>query len=59
MSTKEKVKIEIENLPDDVLEQVYQFINSLKTKKKSHHKLRTVNLNGQFDDVNIREQAYE
>lgn len=33
MSTKEKVKIEIENLPDDLIEQVYEFINSLKAKK--------------------------
>jgi hypothetical protein len=59
MTTKEKVKIEIDKMPDSLLEKVYNYINSLKTKTPKKRKIHTYNLQGQLDDMNVREKAYE
>jgi hypothetical protein len=59
MTTKEKVKREIDQMPNDTLEKVYKYICSLKKKTVQQKKVRTFNLKGQLDDVNIRERAYE
>lgn len=59
MTTKEKVKIEIDKMPDDLLEKVYKYINSLRAKTTQKKKIHTFKLKGQLDNVNIRERAYE
>jgi hypothetical protein len=59
MTTKEKVKKEIDKLPNDLTEKVYRYINSLRGKTKRRRKIHTFNLKGQLDNVNIRERAYE
>ena len=59
MTTKEKVKKEIDKMPNDLLEKVYKYINSLRTKTIHTKKIHTYNLKGQLDNVNIRERAYE
>ncbi|TVM00423.1 MAG: hypothetical protein CV087_13725 [Candidatus Brocadia sp. WS118] len=59
MVTKEKLKKEIDKLPQDLLKQVYQFIHSKKGKTRKKNRIRSFNLKGQFDDINIRENAYE
>ncbi len=59
MTTKEKIKKEIDKLPDDIIEKLYKYINSLSTPKKSKKKIHTFNLRGQLDNVNLRERAYE
>ncbi len=59
MTTKEKIKKKIDELPDDLLEQVYQFINSMKANNSNKKRVRTFKLKGQFDKVNIRHSAYE
>jgi hypothetical protein len=58
MITREKVKKETDKMPNDLLEKVYKYINSLRAKTIKK-KIHTFNLNGQLDDVNIREKAYE
>ncbi len=58
MTTKEKVKKEIDKMPNDLLEKVYKYINSLRIKTTQKKKIRTFNLNGQLDNINIRERAY-
>jgi hypothetical protein len=58
MTTKEKVKHEIYRLPDELIERVYKYINSLR-RIPVKTKLHTFNLKGQLDDVNLREKAYE
>ena len=58
MTTKEKVKKEIDKMPNDTLEKVSRYINSLKTKTTQKRKIHTFNLRGQLDNVNIRERAY-
>lgn len=59
MITKEALKAEIDKLPDNLLEEVYKFINSIKTIRPRKRKLHTFKLKGQFDNINIRESAYE
>jgi uncharacterized alkaline shock family protein YloU len=59
MTIKDKVKKEIDKMPEDTLKQVYIFIKSIKFKKTQKKEIHTFKLNGQFDNVNIREKAYE
>jgi len=59
MTIKEKIKDEIDSLPSDLLEDVYRFIYSLKQKKKSTRELHSFQLKGQFDELDVRKEAYE
>lgn len=59
MITKSRIKREIDRMPDDLLEKVYEYINRLTTTKKNTRKFPTYKLKGQFDNINIRERAYE
>lgn len=59
MTTKEKVKREIDKMPNELLEKVYKYINSLRTKTIIRKKIHTFSLKGQLDNVNIRKRTYE
>lgn len=59
MTTKEKIKKNIDELSDDLLEKVDQYINLIKADDSKKKKVRTFKLKGQFDKVNIRHSAYE
>ena len=59
MIIKEKIKKEIDKMPDDVMQEVYEFIHNIKTTKTRKRKLHTYKLKGKFDNVNVRESAYE
>jgi DNA replication initiation complex subunit (GINS family) len=59
MLTKERIKREIDRMPDELLEKVYKYIHSLAPKKNTKKKLHTYKLKGQFDHINARERAYE
>ena len=59
MITKARIKRKIDRLPNEFLDKVYNYINSLTTTKKRIREIHTFKLKGQFDDVNIREKAYE
>ncbi len=59
MTTKERVKKEIDRMPNDLIEKVYKYITSLEAKKAGKKRIRTFNLKGQLDNVNVRERAYE
>lgn len=59
MTTKEKIKKNIDELSDDLLEKVDQYINLIKADNSKKKKVRTFKLKGQFDKVNIRHSAYE
>lgn len=58
MTTKEKLKEEIDRLPSNQLDDVFQFIYSIKTKKIKTRKLHSFKLKGQFDKLDIRKEAY-
>ena len=59
MITKERIKREIDRMPNDLLEKVYKYINGLKSPKINKKKFHTYKLKGQFDNINARERAYE
>lgn len=59
MTTKERIKNEIDQIPDELLEDVLKFISNIRSEKKVSGKLHTYKLKGRFDNLNIREAAYE
>lgn len=59
MTTKEKIKKEMDKMPSDLIEKVYQYISTLGVKKTKKNRIHTFNLKGQLDDMNIRAKAYE
>ncbi len=59
MTTKEKIKQKIDMLPDDVLTLVQKYIDNINPKKQPKKTIKTLHLKGQYDNVNVREIAYE
>ena len=60
MNTKEKINQLLEGLSEKELERVEQLVEEIKSKKGHRTKyLRTHNLGGKYDQVNIRDAAYE
>lgn len=57
--TRDRIKREIDKMPDDLLEKVYKFISGLKSAKPDRKKIKTYKLEGQYDNINVREKAYE
>ena len=59
MSIKETLQQQIETLTESELQEVARLIERLKAPKKRSQYLKMYDLKGKFDDLNIREQAYE
>jgi len=59
MTTKEKIKQEIDRLSDQELEKVYLYLTSLKQQKKAKSDIRSLHLKDKLDNQNIRSVAYE
>ena len=59
MVAKERIKRKIDYMPNDLLEKVYKYINELAGRNTTKKKFRTYKLKGQFDNINVRERAYE
>jgi len=59
MISREKLKKEIDKIPDELLEQIERFIQTIKYKQRKKKTLHTFHLHGKYDDINIREEAYE
>jgi len=59
MSTVEQLKKEIEDLPEDVLDELDQYIHDLRQREKPQKPLPVFHLKGQFDHKPIRDLAYE
>jgi hypothetical protein len=59
MIPKEKIKQEIDQIPDELAEKVLDFIRYLKRTKQRKKSIRSFKLNGAYDRMNIRERAYE
>ena len=59
MITKARIKRKIDKMPNEFLDKVYNYINTLTSTKTKVKKTHTYKLKGQFDDMNIRAKAYE
>ena len=59
MISKEQIKKEIDQMPDELVEQVYVYITDIKKTKKRKKPIHTYKLKGAFDRTDIRKKAYE
>ena len=53
MTTKEKIKKRIDLLPDELVEQVQKYLDSIKTQQRPKKRIRTLHLKGQYDNLNV------
>jgi len=59
MAIKDKIKREIDKLPENELEKLYLYLHSLNKKTKKKLKIRSLKLHGKLDDKDIRSVSYE
>ena len=59
MITKEKVKRKIDRLPKNLLNKVDKYLDTVISEITEKKKIHTFKLKGQFDDIDVRESAYE
>ncbi len=59
MKIKEKIKKEIDQMPDELLYEVEKYLKTVNKRNVEKRKIRKLHLRGQYDDINIRQKAYE
>ncbi len=59
MELKEKIKHEIDSIPEEYLPEIQRYLEALKRKKIREKQIKTIHLKGKFDNLNIRKIAYE
>ena len=59
MELKEKIKHEIDSLPEEYLPQVERYLETIKSRDIKKRQIKTLHLQGKFDNINIRRVAYE
>jgi hypothetical protein len=59
MTIKEKIKKDIDQLPNELIEQVQKYLNSIKPTPQKKKTIHTFHLKGEYDNINIRQKAYE
>jgi len=59
MELKEKIKKEIDMIPEEYLPQIERYIKIIKSEKTKKKQVKTTNLKGKFDNIDIRRLAYE
>ena len=59
MKLKEKIKKEIDMIPEEYLPQIERYIQIIKRVKTQKKPVKTAHLKGKFDNMDIRKIAYE
>ena len=59
MELKEKIKKEIDMIPEEYLPQIERYIKIIKSEKTKKKQIKTTHLKGKFDNIDIRKSAYE
>ena len=59
MELKEKIKKEIDMIPEEYLPQIERYIKIIKSEKTKKKQVKTTHLKGKFDNIDIRRLAYE
>ncbi len=59
MTIKENIEKEIDLLPDELLDQVQNYLDNIKVTRIKRKKIHTLHLKGQYDNINLRQKAYE
>jgi len=59
MDIKEKIKREIDLLPDDLIKNLQMYLATIKARSSRKRKIPALKLKGQYDRLKIRQKAYE
>ena len=59
MELREKIKKEIDLLPEEHLHQIEEYLKLIKRNKQHKKSIKTLHLKGKFDNLNLRKLAYE
>jgi len=59
MDIKEKIKREIDLLPDDLIKNLQMYLATIKARSRRKRKIPALKLKGQYDRLKIRQKAYE
>jgi len=60
MTTKEKLKKQIDKLPEEALLQIEKYIKAIMKQSGNGRKIKTLHLKGTYDKAeSIRQRAYE
>ena len=59
MELKEKIKHEIDSLPEEYLPQLERYLETIKSRDIKKRQIKTLHLKGKFDNLHIRRVAYE
>ena len=59
MELKEKIKHEIDSIPEEDLHQLERYLEIIKSGKINKKQIKTLHLKGKFDNLHIRRLAYE
>ena len=59
MELKEKIKHEIDSIPEEYLPQIERYLEIIKSEKTKKKQIKTLHLKGKFDNLHIRRVAYE
>jgi len=59
MELKEKIKKEIDLIPEEYLPQLEQYLKTIKSGKRRQLCIKKLHLKGKYDHLKIRKLAYE
>jgi hypothetical protein len=59
MVTREQIKREIDNLPDNLLEEIYLQLKNILKRRQRKPEFTRRNFQGSLDKGNVRQVAYE
>ncbi|MHB2155173.1 hypothetical protein ACX8XN_12380 [Calditrichota bacterium GD2] len=59
MELKEKIKKEIDLIPEEYLPQLERYLKTIKSGKRKQLHIKTLHLKGKYDNLNLRKLAYE
>jgi len=60
MELREKIKKEIDNMPEELLHCLQKYLEYIvKEDKQRKKQIKTIHLKGQYDNLNVRKIAYE
>jgi len=59
MELKEKIKKEIDMIPEEYLPQIERYIKIIKSEKTKKKQVKTTHLKGRLDNIDIIRLAYE
>jgi len=60
MELREKIKKEIDNMPEELLYCLQRYLEDIvKKDDQRKRQIKTIHLKGQYDNLNVRKIAYE